>query len=36
MTMNKPIELGKASKETKTPGHGTGDSVFFPHALGLV
>jgi hypothetical protein len=36
MTTSKPIELGKASKETKMIGHGNGDSIFFPHAMSVV
>jgi hypothetical protein len=32
MTTNKPIELGRASGETKHHGVGLGDSMIFPHA----
>jgi hypothetical protein len=36
MTTSKPIELGKASKETRMTGHGNGDSIFFPRAMSVV
>jgi hypothetical protein len=32
MTTNKPVELGRASDETKHVGLGSGDSEFIPVA----
>jgi hypothetical protein len=32
MTTNSPVELGKASEQTKTRGLGAGDSVLMPFA----
>jgi hypothetical protein len=31
MTTNKPVELGRASDETKQMGLGTGDNPINPH-----
>jgi hypothetical protein len=33
MTTNKPMELGKASEETKHLGTGLGDSIFVPNSI---
>jgi len=30
MTTNKPVELGRASDETKQMGHGTADNLITP------
>jgi hypothetical protein len=30
MITSKPVELGKASEETKESGHGAGDSILHP------